>query len=54
MGKNDWKSQQILATELNVSVQVISNWIRRKDKRIKSKKDENTGLTLVKYIGDKK
>lgn len=54
MGKNDWKSQQILATELGVTVQVVHNWIKRKSKKIKWKVDENTGLTLVKYIGDKK
>lgn len=47
MAKNNWKSQQVLATELGVKVQVVHNWIRRKDKRINSKKDANTGLTLV-------
>ena len=54
MGKNDWKSQQVLATELGVSVQVVHNWVQRKNKKIKIKVDENTGLTLVKLVVDKK
>jgi len=54
MAKIEWKSQQVLATELGVSVQVIHNWIKRNDKRIKYKKDENTGLTLVRSVEVKK
>jgi len=54
MGKSNWKSQQVLANELGVSVQVICNWVRRQDKRIKSKYDENTRMTLVKWVGEKK
>lgn len=53
MNKNNWKSQQVLANELGVKVQVVHNWVRRNNGRVKTKKDENTGMTLVKLI-DKK
>lgn len=54
MGKNDWKSQQVLANEIGVTIQVMHNWVQRKSKKIKIKKDENTGLTLVKLVVAKK
>lgn len=40
----------MLADELGVTVQVIHNWIKRKDKRIVSKRDENTNSTLVALV----
>lgn len=55
MAKSGWKSQKVLAMELGLqSVQVVHNWIQRKDKRIMVKTDPNTGMRLVKYVGIKK
>lgn len=48
--RKQWKSQKVLADELGVTVQVIHNWIKRKDKRIVSKRDENTNSTLVALV----
>lgn len=40
-----WVTQQALATELNVTVQCVHNWIERK--KITAKKIEGSRLTLV-------
>lgn len=40
-----WVTQQSLATELNVSVQCIHNWIARK--KIQSKRIDGSRLVLV-------
>ena len=45
--KHKYTTQTKLSKELGVSVQVINNWIARKNDKIESKVDKVTGKTLV-------